>query len=243
MRIDGGSKPRELEERPTKYHRGGEAVSVRLVVPDTAVNYYAGMFVMAVSTWGGPYDSGVDKWNSAPIPSRMATVRAILQRQALPLALEHPQFLFEVTGCSRSAFDQIARLRIGTTFSSMGTRDNALPEHSFSSVTTQRACAEFELIHSGVTWAAIQARMKAKPDAPVRIGWSELSAVAMAKGDQAGLRAIRERLEGEAAQKLVSVIPCAEKVPFLKTGGEEGGGGHQTAILAAIAVSVTSLPS
>jgi len=125
MRIDVGSKPRELEERPTKYHRGGEAVSVRLVVPDTAVNYYAGMFVMAVSTWGGPHDSGVDKWNNAPVPSRMATVRAILQRQALPLALEHPQFLFEVTGCSRSAFDQIARLRIGTTFSSMGTRDNA----------------------------------------------------------------------------------------------------------------------
>ena len=125
MRIDVGSKPRELEERSTKYHRGGEAVSVRLVIPNTAVNYYAGMFVMAVSTWGGPYDSGVDKWNGAKVESRQATVRAILQRQALPLALEHPQFLFEVTGCSRSAFDQIARMRIGTTFSSMGTRDNA----------------------------------------------------------------------------------------------------------------------
>lgn len=126
LRIDVGTKPKEeVEPKPTVYHRGGEAVSVKMVMPNTPVNFYAGMFVMAVSTWGGPHDSGIIKWNKASCAGRETVVRAILQRQALPLALEHPQFLFEITGCSRSAFDQIARMRIGTTFSSMGTRDNA----------------------------------------------------------------------------------------------------------------------
>lgn len=168
MRVDIGTKPRELEERLTQYHRGGEAVSVRLVIPNRPVNYYAGMFVMAVSTWGGPYDSGVDKWNKAKVESRIAAVRAVLQRQALPLALEHPQFLFEVTGCSRSAFDQIARMRIGTTFSSMGTRDNAhgdfevvVPPHIYDDLMMLRGFkqsieaskhAYVDLLKAGRSW-------------------------------------------------------------------------------------------
>lgn len=136
IREELGTKPRELEEKPTVYYRGGEAVSVKMVIPnadwinDSGIigsrpNYYAGMFVMAVQTWGGPLDSGITKWNNATPEARRFAVQAILERQALPLALEHPQFLFEITGCSRSAFDQIARARIGVTFSSMGTRDNA----------------------------------------------------------------------------------------------------------------------
>ena len=127
LREELGTKPKELLEKDTVYHRGGESVKVKMVVPTKRgmPNYYAGMFVMAVQTWGGPWDSGIDKWNKASVSARMTAVRAILEKQALPLALEHPQFLFEISGCSRSAFDQIARARIGVTFSSMGTRDNA----------------------------------------------------------------------------------------------------------------------
>lgn len=124
-RIELGTKPRELEEVPTAYYRGGDAVSVELINPTPFTNFYAGMYSMATQTWGGPWDSGRTKWNNATVEDRQLVTQAILQRQALPLALEHPQFLFEIKGCSRSAFDQIARARLGVTFSSMGTRDNA----------------------------------------------------------------------------------------------------------------------
>lgn len=127
-----GTKPRVPEELEPKtdYLRGGERISTKLVIPNpyNLPNYYAGIFCMATSTWGGAWDSGIEKWNKAPVWARKDVVLAVLQGQALPLALEHPQFLFEVRGCSRSAFDQIARARIGTTFSSMGVRDNAHPD-------------------------------------------------------------------------------------------------------------------
>jgi hypothetical protein len=122
-REELGTKPRELEEKLTVYHRGGAAVRVSLISEQE--NPYRAMYSMATQTWGGPWDSGVEKWDNASVVDRHLVVQAILQRQALPLALEHPQFLFEITGCSRSAFDQIARARLGVTFSSMGTRDNA----------------------------------------------------------------------------------------------------------------------
>lgn len=131
MREIMGTKPRVPEElvSKTEFIRGGEKISVKMISPTYPLpNYYAGMFAMAVSTWGGAWDSSVDKWNNAPMEARRDVVLAVLQRKALPLALEHPQFLFEIMGCSRSAFDQIARARIGTTFASMGMRDNAHPD-------------------------------------------------------------------------------------------------------------------
>jgi len=131
MREVMGTKPRVPENMvpTTKFIRGGEQISVRMISPTYPLpNVYAGMFAMAVSTWGGAWDSSVDKWNNAPVKARRDVVLAVLQRKALPLALEHPTFLFEIMGCSRSAFDQIARARIGTTFASMGVRDNAHPD-------------------------------------------------------------------------------------------------------------------
>jgi thymidylate synthase ThyX len=125
LRRELGTLPKQLGNEATRYYRGGEGVKVILVSPRPFPNLYAAMYVMAVQTWGGIHDSGVRKWNDASPEIRMKAIRAILQRQALPLALEHPQFLFEISGCSRSSFDQIARARIGVTFSSMGTRDNA----------------------------------------------------------------------------------------------------------------------
>jgi hypothetical protein len=126
LREKIGTKPRELETKPTEYLRGGEGVQVKMLSPQYPhTNFYFGMFCMAVQTWGGPWDSAVTKWNNSSPEDRFTAVKAIMERQALPLALEHPQFLFEISGCSRSSFDQIARARLGVTFSSMGTRDNA----------------------------------------------------------------------------------------------------------------------
>ena len=122
-----GTKPRTDVNNCTHFVRGGEDVKVRMIGPHPLPNFYAGMFVMAVQTWGGVGDTGHDKWNRASPYIRKQVVLAILQRKALPLALEYPQFLFEINGCSRSAFDQIARVRVGATISSMGVRDNAHP--------------------------------------------------------------------------------------------------------------------
>lgn len=129
-----GTDPKRDVPNTTEFIRGGEKVAVRMVSPRPLgtrgglevllPNYYAGMFIMAVATWGGVLDEGIYKWNKASVAARQQVVLAILQRKALPLALEHPQFLFEISGCSRSAFDQIARVRIGATISSMGVRDN-----------------------------------------------------------------------------------------------------------------------
>jgi hypothetical protein len=128
-----GTKPKDFTiSPPPRFVRGGEEIKVRMVSPvgncagaSVLPNFYAGMFVMAVSTWGGPQDSGVDKWNRCTPEQRRMVVQAILERRTIPGARELPSFMFEVTGASRSAFDQIARGRVGYTFASMGVRDNS----------------------------------------------------------------------------------------------------------------------
>lgn len=77
----------------------------------------------------------------------------------------------------------------------VGPRTDALPEHSFTSEYTKKACAEMEKVHAGFTWSAIQARQKAKPGAVVVLGWNELKAAAAVKGDVAGLNEARARVE------------------------------------------------
>jgi len=121
-----GTKPKDIKDSPLpRFVRGGEEISVKMISPNPLPNYYAGMFVMAVSTWGGPQDSGVDKWNRCTPDQRRMIVQAILERKTIPGARELPSFMFEITGASRSAFDQIARGRVGYTFASMGVRDNS----------------------------------------------------------------------------------------------------------------------
>ena len=133
-----GTKPKDYRpaDKLPRFVRGGAEIQVRMVSPPpisaahypakwTLPNFYAGMFVMAVSTWGGAKDSGVDKWNRCTSEQRRMVVQAILERRTIPGARELPSFMFEVTGASRSAFDQIARGRVGYTFASMGVRDNS----------------------------------------------------------------------------------------------------------------------
>lgn len=115
-----GTRPQDAPPLETRYYRGVEGIEVKLI--DHSINPYKAMVTFATETWGPVFDT--DKWDRLTPEARFQVVSAVLQRKALPLALETPQFTFEVSGCSRSAFDQLARARVGVTFSSMGWRDN-----------------------------------------------------------------------------------------------------------------------
>jgi len=115
-----GTRPSENPVQETKFYRGVEDISVSLV--DWSHNPYKGMFTIATATWGGVWQT--DKWSKVSPEARFMVVNAILHRKSLPNAMETPSFVFEIAGPSRSAFDQIVRVRIGSVTGSMGWRDN-----------------------------------------------------------------------------------------------------------------------
>ena len=115
-----GTKPSSNVEEETKFYRGVEGIEVRLV--DHSINPYKSIFTMATSTWGNVWKT--NKWERTSPEARLYVVLAVLNRKCLPNAMESVSFTFEIAGPSRSAFDQIARARIGSVFSSMGWRDN-----------------------------------------------------------------------------------------------------------------------
>lgn len=117
-----GTAPSASPEFVTHFYRGVEGIRVDLL--DASRNPYKAMYCMATSTWGTWNTSMKRRWEDAPPEAREAVVRAVLRGQALPLAMEAPQFTFSVENLSRWSFDQIARARVGTVFASMGTRDN-----------------------------------------------------------------------------------------------------------------------
>jgi thymidylate synthase ThyX len=94
-------------------------LSVEII--DSTKNPYRTMFEMATQTWGEP-----DKWSAASPELRFEIVKKVLDRKALPLALEAPYFAFQIKNISRAAFDQIARTRIGVVYAARGFKDNNL---------------------------------------------------------------------------------------------------------------------
>lgn len=118
LRRSMGTQPDQHPEFKTPFYRGVEGITVELTVATD--NPYKAMYDMATTTWG----KKPRKWGDVSPESRAMVVRAVLARQALPLALEAPQFTFAIDKISRWAFDQLARARLGVVFSSMGTRDN-----------------------------------------------------------------------------------------------------------------------
>jgi thymidylate synthase ThyX len=117
-----GTAPSASPEFDTRFYRGVEGIRVDLL--DATRNPYRAMYCMATSTWGTWKTSMRQRWEDATPEAREAVVRAVLRGQALPLAMEAPQFIFSVENLSRWSFDQIARARLGVVFASMGTRDN-----------------------------------------------------------------------------------------------------------------------
>ena len=113
-----GTNPKENVELKTEFYEGVKGISVKLM--DYNINPYKAMYNMATSTWGNT----IDKWHKTSLEGKFQVIKAILEFKALPNAMEEPTFCFAIEKCSRSAFDQIARARIGAVFSSQGWRDN-----------------------------------------------------------------------------------------------------------------------
>lgn len=113
-----GTLPSQAPEKTYRLIKGVTELKVELI--DYNVNPYKAMYVFATSCWG----SKINKWKETSPDNRLKVIKAVLERQALPLALEVPNFTFAVEGCSRAAFDQVARSRIGSVFSAKGMRDN-----------------------------------------------------------------------------------------------------------------------
>jgi len=102
----------------TRFYEGVRGITVNLY--DTSENPYKAMFNMVTSTWG----KHINKWDEVSPENRFIVIRSLLEFKALPSAMEYPTFCFGIEQCSRSAFDQIARARIGAVFASQGWRDN-----------------------------------------------------------------------------------------------------------------------
>lgn len=185
IRLELNTEPkRPGSEVETRYVRGAEETQVELVSGPR--NPYRDMYVFATQTWGDSEDSKITAWEDATPEARMKVVYAVMNRKALPLALEVPQFVFEVRNAARVAFDQVARMRIGVTFSSQGTRDNPhtdtdimvpprvyddpkmLDEFIFG--TDQAKHSYAKLLDLGATWA--EARYAIPQGIVHRFGWS-----------------------------------------------------------------------
>lgn len=104
----------KLTEIKTPISRGVKGIEVDLV--QCIENPYKNMVNMALATWG----SKLEKWSMITPEERFGVVKQVMNRKALPLGKESPIFLFGITGVTRSSFDQIARQRVGSTFSSLG---------------------------------------------------------------------------------------------------------------------------
>jgi len=118
LRETMGTLPTQNPSLDTKFYTGVEGIKAELIT--ATENPYKAMYVMATSCWG----KKINKWNETSPEGRFLVIKAVLERQTLPLPLEAPQFTFAVEGLSRSSFDQLARSRIGFVFSARGVRDN-----------------------------------------------------------------------------------------------------------------------
>lgn len=113
-----GTMPDQDPKLETKFFRGVEGITVELI--EAMENPYKPMYILGTTCWG----KKVNKWEETSPEHRFEVVKAVMTGNALPLALEVPQFSFAIEGLSRAAFDQIARARLGVVFSARGMRDN-----------------------------------------------------------------------------------------------------------------------
>jgi thymidylate synthase ThyX len=120
VRQEIGTLPKRTGLVETRFYPGVTGIKVRLV--DWPANPFKALVTMVTSTWGGTWDT--NRWAKLSPESRLHVILSVLNRKTLPNAMESLSFTFEVSGLSRSAFDQIARARIGAVFASMGWRDN-----------------------------------------------------------------------------------------------------------------------
>lgn len=114
----------EPRENTTKFYT---LKDIKLTLLDYTKNPYKSMFNMALMTWGNLSN----KWDRSSPELRFEVVKAVLEKKALPLALEAPYFVFLIENVSRASFDQIARARIGVVFAAKGYKDDFLNDLGF----------------------------------------------------------------------------------------------------------------
>ena len=115
-----GTLPDDKPPFVTPFYQGVTGMKNAVKLIDHSKNPYKALYTLATSCWG----KKIDKWDDTPPNCRYLVVKAVLTRNALPLAYEAAQFTFAVENLPRWSFDQIARARVGIVFSSSGTRDN-----------------------------------------------------------------------------------------------------------------------
>ena len=138
---------------------------IKVTLDDCIENPYKNMVNITLATWG----SKIHKWDDLNSEERFYIVSKILNRKALPISRESIEFIFSIDGVSRSSFDQIARQRIGSAFSSIGSAANQFNENAFripneivdsgkNNVDLLKACINdckstyVKLIENGISW-------------------------------------------------------------------------------------------
>lgn len=120
LRETMGTAPSQAPKKSYKIVRGVEEAEVEMI--DGPKNPYKPIVAACCATWGD--DKYENKWEKLTPQNRFRVVLAALTGNTLPQALESFMFTFKVNGLTRSCFDQHARARIGSTFFSIGSRDN-----------------------------------------------------------------------------------------------------------------------
>lgn len=127
MREVMGTLPSQSPKKKTDIIRGVERLEVDMY--DFPINPYKTICESVLSTWGD--DEYKSKWNKLTPQNRFKVVLACITGNTLPTVLESINFSFRVVGLPRHSFDQHARARIGSTFYSIGSRDNNKLDSSF----------------------------------------------------------------------------------------------------------------
>jgi thymidylate synthase ThyX len=120
MREVMGTAPSARPKKQTRIINGCTELEVDII--DHSRNPFKSIVAAACATWGD--DDYKPKWEQLSPENRYKVVLASVTGNTLPQALESVQFTFRVKGLPRHTFDQHARARIGTTFFSVGSRDN-----------------------------------------------------------------------------------------------------------------------
>ncbi len=122
MREAMGTLPSQAPQKTYGYKNSLDSLYVKMV--EYPKNPYKAIVSMAAATWGDNETGSTGKWDKLTPENRYRIVLAVLTGNTLPQAAEAVQFTFEVNGSPRHTFDQHARVRLGTAFASIGTRDN-----------------------------------------------------------------------------------------------------------------------
>ena len=119
------------EERKTKTKFVDSISELKVnLIGYTCPNVYKIILEVATHTFGD-YDVAT-RWEMLSPEARFTLVKGVLEKRALPLAVEHIKFNFLITGLSRCAFDELVRARVGVSYGTKGWKGNFLNNVGFN---------------------------------------------------------------------------------------------------------------